>query len=218
MTDTLPKEIVFAAQEAQRTWLVPAAVTLAQWALESAWGTREPAGSNNPFGIKATEGQAFVETATHEVVDGKEIATTAKFAKYATLQEAFDAHGKLLATHPAYKKAMVARFNADDFANALTGVYATDPNYGAKLISLMKAHNFYAYDQLPAVEPPVATAPTAAPVGQPVVSGVITLPAEPQIEHQDATVLASIDKCVADLLQLKAQLTSLNSTLKGILG
>lgn len=212
MTEVLPKDVVLAAEAAQAKWLVPSSVSIAQWALESAWGTREPTGSNNPFGIKAVSGEAFVEAATHEVIDGKEIATTAKFAKYSSLEEAFDAHGKLLATHKAYEKAMAARMNADNFANALTGVYATDPNYGAKLISLMKAHDLYTYDKLPPVgEAPAPVAPKPDPIP-------VAVPVEAKVETADVNVLASIDKCVADLLALKAQLQTLNSTLKGILG
>jgi flagellum-specific peptidoglycan hydrolase FlgJ len=36
--------------------------------------------------------------------------------------------------------------NPDEFARQLTGVYATDPNYGSSLISIMKANNLYSYD------------------------------------------------------------------------
>jgi len=35
----------------------------------------------------------------------------------------------------------------DAFANALTGIYATDPHYGRSLIALMKALNLYQYDR-----------------------------------------------------------------------
>ena len=50
---TPPDAVIRAAQASQTRWGIPASVTLAQWALESAWGSRMPPGSNNPFGIKA---------------------------------------------------------------------------------------------------------------------------------------------------------------------
>jgi hypothetical protein len=66
---------------------------------------------------------------------GKRVPT--KFAKYASLDDAFEAHGKLLATGAAYAE---ARRHLDDpmaYAAALTGHYATDPQYGAKLQAMM---------------------------------------------------------------------------------
>jgi flagellum-specific peptidoglycan hydrolase FlgJ len=36
--------------------------------------------------------------------------------------------------------------NPDALADALTGVYATDPHYGAILKSIMKVHDLYQYD------------------------------------------------------------------------
>jgi flagellum-specific peptidoglycan hydrolase FlgJ len=37
--------------------------------------------------------------------------------------------------------------NADGFANALTGIYATDPHYGRSLTALMKALDLYQYNR-----------------------------------------------------------------------
>ena len=44
----------------------------------------------------------------------------------------------------AYAAALLS--NPDAFANDLTGVYATDPNYGANLITIMRQYNLYRYD------------------------------------------------------------------------
>src|ERR1022692_5235751 len=41
---------------------------------------------------------------------------------------------------------MTDRKDPNAFAAALTGVYATDPDYGAKLIGLMRLYNLYRYD------------------------------------------------------------------------
>ena len=117
---------------------VPAAVTLAQWVIESAWGASMPPGSNNPFGIKAVANQPEVDSQTNEVVNGETITITAKFRAFPSIADAFDAHGRLLATSPAYSVAMQHKQSPDAFADALTGVYATDPDYGAKLKWIMQ--------------------------------------------------------------------------------
>lgn len=188
----IPSDIIDAAQRAQAKWLVPSAVSIAQWALESDYGAHEPPGSNNPFGIKATAGQDFVEAATHEVVGGKSVATTAKFAKYSSVEEAFDKHGELLATHKVYQPVMAMRMNADNFAQALTGIYATDPEYGTKLRQIMTENNLYIYDHLspiPTVKPvpPVApVSPVTPPVSPP--EPVITVQEEPQHPVVDPAV------------------------------
>jgi hypothetical protein len=141
-----PPDVIASAQASQKTWKIPAAVTLAQWALESNWGKSMPIGSNNPFGIKAAPSQPYVEAGTREVIKHKSVRVLAKFRKFASLNEAFDQHGRLLATGLPYAHARTLVSNPDAFADALTGVYATDPNYGTLLKKIMKAHNLYKYD------------------------------------------------------------------------
>ena len=130
-------EVMKAAQASEEKYGIPAQVTYAQWALESNYGKNMPAGSNNPFGIKAKAGQPYVEAMTNEFVNGQMVRVKQKFAKYDSLQQAFDEHAKLLATSKHYANARAQGKDAGAFADALTGVYATDPNYGAKLKSIM---------------------------------------------------------------------------------
>lgn len=127
-------EAVQAAIRTQAKYGVPIDVTLAQFGLESGFGKQMPKGSNNPFGIHAVAGQDYVMGMDWDA-SGKRVPT--KFAKYASLADAFEAHGKLLATGSAYAE---ARRHLDDpmaYAAALTGHYATDPQYGAKLQAMM---------------------------------------------------------------------------------
>src|SRR6201996_2639903 len=118
----LPPEVIEAAQASYLRWHVPVSVTLAQWVVESAWGAAMPPGSNNPFGIKATASQDAVESMTREVVDGKTVEVSAQFRRFATVSEAFDQHGKLLATASPYAKAMQLTQDPEAFSDALTGV------------------------------------------------------------------------------------------------
>jgi flagellum-specific peptidoglycan hydrolase FlgJ len=105
-----------------------------------------PPDSNNPFGIKALESQPAVESATWEVIDGKSVTITARFRRFASLSEAFDLHGKLLATASPYRAAMELVQDPDRFADALTGVYATDPQYGTTLKWVMDNYQLKQHD------------------------------------------------------------------------
>lgn len=141
-----PAEVIAAARAAQAANHIPASVTMAQWALESGHGAHMPAGSNNPFGIKAAGSQPFVEARTREVVHGRSIYITAHFRKFDTLADAFTKHGELLANARPYANARAQLPDADRFADALTGVYATDPNYGTLLKQIMHGANLYRYN------------------------------------------------------------------------
>ena len=143
----IPTDVADAAVASRRRWTVPASVTLAQWAVESAWGASVPPGSNNPFGIKATGDQPAVASPTREVVDGENVTVTDRFRVFDSLSQAFDEHGRLLATAPVYRDAMKQVSNPEAFADALTGVYATDPNYGFTLKWVMENYGLSQYDR-----------------------------------------------------------------------
>ncbi|WP_415404094.1 glucosaminidase domain-containing protein [Tateyamaria sp. SN3-11] len=147
--DKFDEKVIEAAIATQSKWNVPASVTLAQWALESAYGESMPTGSNNPFGIKARSGEAHVVAWTTEVVHGKSQRVQAKFRAFPNMEAAFDRHGRLLGTSSYYSRARKFASDPDKFADALTGVYATDPMYGAKLKSIMRSNNLYKFNFLP---------------------------------------------------------------------
>ena len=139
--------VIAAAQAAQAKWHIPASISIAQYAVESGWGAHMPPGSNNPFGIKALPGQACVSISTREVDKyGRGYYINAPFRKFESLAEAFDEHGRLLAQAGAYAPARACLPNANDFADALTGVYATDPHYGDTLKAVMWGSKLHQYD------------------------------------------------------------------------
>ena len=134
------------AIEAQRRYGVPAAVTIAQAIDESGWGQSELAAQDhNLFGIKGAGPAGSVPLPTQEYVNGQPVSTSASFRVYHNVAESIDDHGRLLARSGYYQQAMSDRTDPDRFAAALTGVYATDPNYGASLISLMRRYDLYRY-------------------------------------------------------------------------
>ncbi|SHN45966.1 glycoside hydrolase family 73 protein [Chitinophaga sp. CF418] len=145
------------ALQCERETGVPALVILAQAALESGWGEDVP--GNMFFGIKADaswKGKRQLLT-TREVHSSKSvrypevISITRRddgkydyrvkdwFRAYDTAAESFADHGRFLKENPRYK----AAFNTTDprkFVDAIAAAgYATDPNYGKTLKSIIKS-------------------------------------------------------------------------------
>jgi flagellum-specific peptidoglycan hydrolase FlgJ len=148
------------AVAAQQRFGVPAAVTIAQAIEESAWGQSSLAARHhNLFGIKGAGPAGTVTLPTQEYENGSWITIDAQFAVYHNDAESIAGHAELLATSGYYARAMADRAYPDAFANDLTGVYATDPDYGANLIALMKLYNLYQYDTAPTATPPAVAAP-----------------------------------------------------------
>ena len=128
-----------AAEESQRKYGVPAAVILAQAALETGWGRHIIPGFNW-FGIKGRGPAGTVNKGTWEVYNGRRVTINANFAKYHDFYEAVMSHGKLY--HNGYYDKAVTGYARDRdphaFARRITGIYATDPRYGAKLSQIMR--------------------------------------------------------------------------------
>jgi flagellum-specific peptidoglycan hydrolase FlgJ len=130
-----------AAEEAERKYGVPAAITLAQAALETGWAQHIIPGYNI-FGIKGHGPAGTTSQGTWEVYSGKKVTITANFAKYNNFYEAVLLHGKLF--HNGYYDKAIDQYAKDHdafaFAKNITGVYATDPSYGSKLSSIIRQY------------------------------------------------------------------------------
>lgn len=134
------------AEQASRDTGIPAKFMLGQAALESGWGKREIVGkdgtrSHNLFGIKATQGWKgkVVEAVTTEYVNGVPQTKREKFRAYDSYADAFRDYGKLLSNNPRYQNVLASAQDAEGFARGLQKAgYATDPNYAAKLTSIIK--------------------------------------------------------------------------------
>jgi flagellum-specific peptidoglycan hydrolase FlgJ len=151
------------AVAAQQRYGVPASVTIAQAIEESAWGQSSLAADyHNLFGIKGTGPAGSVTLPTQEYENRSRVTIDAQFAAYHNDSESIAGHAELLATSGYYTRAMADRAYPDAFASDLTGVYATDPDYGANLIALMRLYNLYQYDTAPAATPAAAPAPAPA--------------------------------------------------------
>ena len=121
-----------------------ASLSLAQWAVESAWGGRSP--GNNPFGIKHMVGYPDQIFHTHEEIHGQMVPEDLVFAKFPTIADAFTAHAELIATRPQYEPAIALLPDVTAYVTALAHVYATASNYADTLLSIIHTHNLTQYD------------------------------------------------------------------------
>jgi flagellum-specific peptidoglycan hydrolase FlgJ len=156
-----------AAKLCQQKTGVPALLTMAQWALESGWGQHSPgnncfglkcySGSRRQLlttsewfteeeaarFVAELEGRTAVrQNQVAQRFDGRYLYTCRDwFAEFASLADCFIRHAALLAEGERYRKAFeryTTNKDADYLALAIAPTYATDPNYGGKLIDLMR--------------------------------------------------------------------------------
>ncbi|MDR1382073.1 MAG: glucosaminidase domain-containing protein [Tannerella sp.] len=128
----------------QKTYKIPASITLAQGLLESAAGnSRLARQGNNHFGIKCKDewrgGRMYHDD------DAKDEC----FRTYPSVEESYVDHSLFLAKRKYY----VSLFDLDiyDYRGWAHGLqrcgYATDKSYGAKLVSLIETYELYKYDK-----------------------------------------------------------------------
>jgi hypothetical protein len=152
------------AMVTQRKFGVPAAVTIAQAIDESGWGQSYLATKDhNLFGIKGSGPAGSDMQPTQEVVNGQAVSQIASFRAYHSIAQSIEDHGRLLASGGPYQQSMTLIHDPNAFASSLTGVYATDPSYGAKLISLMHRYNLYRYDSAARTAAPRTARPAGSP-------------------------------------------------------
>ncbi|RST51526.1 flagellar assembly peptidoglycan hydrolase FlgJ [Variovorax sp. DXTD-1] len=143
--DSFVQRMGGSAQVASAASGVPAPLILAQAALESGWGKREIRADDgtqsfNLFGIKADRSWKgpVVETTTTEYVDGEPQRIRAKFRAYASYDEAFTDYAKFITRNPRYANVLAADTPAEAAHGLQKAGYATDPQYGQKLVRIMQ--------------------------------------------------------------------------------
>lgn len=122
-------EDVRLAQESEAKYGVPASVTLAQYALESGYGTSNLGKvNNNYFGVRAG---------------------STGWKVYGSKAEAFDAHGKLLAGD-LYSSKTADATNAEQYVKAIAETYApsSDGNsgYAEKIMKIIDDNDLTRFD------------------------------------------------------------------------
>ncbi|MBQ7551177.1 MAG: glucosaminidase domain-containing protein, partial [Bacteroidales bacterium] len=129
------------ALEQERLYGIPAPITLAQGILESEAGQSElTRNTNNHFGIKALgswSGDIFLAW--------DDEATKSKFRVYASAEESFEDHSKLIKDNSRYLS--LFNYSVYDYRSWANGLqkagYATAPNYAKALIGYIDAYQLY---------------------------------------------------------------------------
>lgn len=142
------------AQECQRKTGVLASITVAQWAVESAWGTRHMGDANNYFGMKpgsSWKGKT-VTLPTKEFLDGKWITVEDKFRAFSSPEACFVSHGEFL-LKPRYAPCFQYPAGTKDgdrykwFAQKIWECgYATAPDYPKLLTDVIMKYGLFYYD------------------------------------------------------------------------
>ena len=132
-----------------------ASVMIAQAIVESGWGksTLSAAPNYNLFGIKGNYQGQSVTMPTSEYVNGQWITVNAAFRKYPSYKESLQDNAKVLKTTSfqsgVYYYSGAWKSNTKSYKDAtawLTGRYATAPNYGSTLNSVIETYNLTQYD------------------------------------------------------------------------
>ena len=142
----IPDTVYALARRVDSLYKVPKGVVIAQWCLESRWGTRD-LGAENYFGLTYAAvkpfmtNPRFVWRRDKVMKDGK-ITTgpPVRFAQFNDMATCFDVHSIYLSRSTRYKRAFVTR-SPEEFARRLSECgYATDPSYALKLIVIMRRY------------------------------------------------------------------------------
>lgn len=123
-------------------------VAIAQAALESAWGTSGLAANhNNLFGIKGDYGGNAANMATWEVSGGITYYITANFRSYPDWATSIKDYGVFLNVNSRYKHALGLTDYKKQIKAIHEAVYATDPHYQTKIISIIEANDLARFDK-----------------------------------------------------------------------
>lgn len=142
-------QLVVPAQACQRASGIPASFTLAQAALESAWGASKLSrAALNLFGVKADRAwkgpTIWMDTA--EVINGRRVIVKAPWRAYTTWLDCLTDRAAFFRKNPRYA-ACFQQTTGAGWARAVAAAgYATDPDYAEKLIAVMNGRNLNKYD------------------------------------------------------------------------
>ncbi len=145
----IKKYSVIAIREMERSG-IPASITIAQGIHESSWGIGELAtNSNNHFGIKCKKnwqgGSYYKEDDDYDTQGNLQKSC---FRSYGSVIDSYMDHTDFLMNNKRYQP--LFELSSDDYEAWAHGLkkcgYATDPNYGHKLIETIKKYNLHIFD------------------------------------------------------------------------
>ena len=117
----------------------PAALMVAQWALESNWGAK-PVGHANYFGVKAhPQAAQTCMVTTHEVVRDEVVQCQQSFADYGSIEDSCQDYVRLITRGAPYRTAWQRYQNDHDLHALIEGVagrYSTSPQYASLVAAI----------------------------------------------------------------------------------
>lgn len=119
-------------------------ILMAQAALETGWGKfvakdADGTSSNNLFNIKTGANKEYdsVKIKTTEYIADTPIKMNASFRKYPSVEHSFNDYVSLIKGSDRYQGALENAGNPERYVTELNKAgYATDPNYGTKILSI----------------------------------------------------------------------------------
>lgn len=143
---TFINTVYFYAVIEERDLGIPAAATTAQAALETGYGRWVPIDENtgqysyNLFGIKGVGPAGSVVTITHEEDpgSGRLVPVRQVFRAYSSFEESLRDHSLFFHNNQRYRKALEAKTPEDFIKKIAEAGYATDSNYAAKLMAIIR--------------------------------------------------------------------------------
>lgn len=142
--DDFVKSIWPKAQQAASLMGLDPKILMAQAALETGWGKfvakdADGTSSNNLFNVKTGSSKEFdsVKIKTTEYIADTPIKMNASFRKYSSVEQSFNDYVSLIKGSERYQNALANAGDPELYVNELHKAgYATDPNYGSKILSI----------------------------------------------------------------------------------
>lgn len=135
--------LISPCQQAATTHRVPWRFSIAQAALESAWGESILAkAGRNLFGVKADKswtGEVLELPTREQLKDGAWVTEVARWRKYRTWDECINDHALFFHRNPRYRSCFNALTDVDFAVAVAKAGYATDKAYARKLIATINA-------------------------------------------------------------------------------
>jgi flagellar protein FlgJ len=144
LIDDFVKSIWPKAKQAASLMGLDPKVLIAQAALETGWGKfvakdADGSSSNNLFNVKTGSSKEFesVNIKTTEYIADTPISMNASFRKYPSVEHSFNDYVSLIKGSDRYQSALANAGNPDLYVQELHKAgYASDPNYGSKILSI----------------------------------------------------------------------------------
>lgn len=144
MIDNFVSSVWDKAKQAASIMGLDPKILIAQAALETGWGQSvakdaDGSSSNNLFNIKSGNNTSFdsVQIKTTEYIADTPIKVSASFRKYGSIEDSFNDYVSLIRNNDRYQNALANASNPERYVNELSKAgYATDPNYGSKILSI----------------------------------------------------------------------------------